>query len=574
MAYASLPILSIPATTISPREPPRSPGLAAALGPCGLLVIEVYPGISQERLVESLIAPLEASLVLDSETLFIPAEEMEARLAETLSDDRIFGRRSLARYEDFLAPGALAEARRRLDGATGIRVIHGPGASLVGTGDVLVQADVSRWELQLRYREPSLQNWRAAGYETDVARKIKRCYFFEWLVADRRKRAIAAQLDFVLDMNDELEPRLIEAEALRRAYRHLVTRPFRLMPFFDPGVWGGSWMQRTFDVHPEARNLAWSFDGVPEENSLLLGFGGRVIQLPAQNLVCAEPVALLGERVYGRFGPEFPIRFDYLDTMGGQNLSLQVHPTTEYIQHVFGMPYTQDESYYVVAAEPDGVVYLGLREGADIAQMREDLERAQEGGAPFDAERYVNRIPAAAHDHFLIPGGTIHCSGANTVILEISATPNRFTFKLWDWERVDFDGLPRPINLEHGFANLKPERDLAYAQRELINRIEPLAEGEGWRAERTGLHALEFIETVRHRFTRPVEQVCDDSVHMLTLVEGSQALISSPDDAFEPWVVHFGETFIVPAAVGRYRLSPVPGAEDDETLVTIRASVR
>lgn len=84
-------------------------------------------------------------------------------------------------------------------------------------------------------------------------------------------------------------------------------------------------------------------------------------------------------------------------------------------------------------------VYLGLKDGVDQKQMIEDLRRANKGEIEFDAEKYINKFPAKKHDHFLIPAGTCHCSGSEAMVLEISATPYIFTFKLWDWGRVGLD---------------------------------------------------------------------------------------------------------------------------------------
>ncbi|MFT3787015.1 MAG: class I mannose-6-phosphate isomerase [Tepidisphaeraceae bacterium] len=254
------------------------------------------------------------------------------------------------------------------------------------------------------------------------------------------------------------------------------------MPFFDPGVWGGQWMKEVCDLPRDAVNYAWCFDCVPEENSLLLGFGGERIELPAINLVHQHPRELLGDAVFGRFGAEFPIRFDFLDTMAGGNLSLQVHPLTEYIQKHFGMHYTQDESYYLIDATDDACVYLGFKPDVKSDEFASALRSAQaDAQAPLDAERFVNRIPAKKHDHCLIPAGTIHCSGRNSMVLEISATPYIFTFKLWDWGRLDLDGKPRPINIEHGLRNLQYDRDTCWTHQNLVNRIQPIANGEGWR---------------------------------------------------------------------------------------------
>jgi len=116
-----------------------------------------------------------------------------------------------------------------------------------------------------------------------------------------------------------------------------------------------------------------------------------------------------------RFGAEFPIRFDFLDTVDGGTLSLQVHPLRAYIAEHFGMAYTQDESYYLLDAMPDAVVYLGLKEGVDSSQMASDLASAQAGGAPFPVEAYVNARPVKKHDHVSIPAGTIYCSGPSAM---------------------------------------------------------------------------------------------------------------------------------------------------------------
>jgi len=449
----------------------------------------------------------------------------------------------------------------------------GCAARLIHLGDVLVYADLARWEAQLRFRRNQTGNLGAENLTQAASLKYKRAFFVDWRVADRWKRPLIARWDFVLDTNIPAEPKLAEGAAVRRGLHHAVTRPFRVVPFFDPAPWGGQWLKQQIALDPTTKNYGWGFDCVPEENSLLLGFGGLQFELPSIDLVFDQPRALLGERVHARFGDEFPIRFDFLDTMGGGNLSFQVHPLTEYIQQHFGMHYTQDESYYLLEAGPGAMVTLGLRDGVDRQAMARDLAAAQAGGPEFPAARYANQFPARKHDHFLIPAGTVHCSGAESVVLEISATPYIFTFKLWDWGRLGLDGKPRPIHLAHGLANVDWSRTTEWTRRNLVNRFEPLAQGDGWREERTGLHEREFIETRRHWFTGTVPHTTDGGVNVLNLVEGEEALVESPGGTFAPFLVRYAETFIVPAAVGCYTIRPHGPAAGREC-ATMKAFVR
>lgn len=185
----------------------------------------------------------------------------------------------------------------------------------------------------------------------------------------------------------------------------------------------------------------------------------------------------------------------------------------------------------------------------------------------------MNKLPAKKHDHFLIPAGTIHCSGKNSMVLEISATPYIFTHKLWDWGRLDLNGKPRPISIHHGKHNLQYDRDTNYVTSHLVNQFAPTAHGDGWREERTGLHKAEFIETRRHWFTSTVSHDTQEGVNVLNLVEGDEITVESPSGAFAPFVVHYAETFIVPAAVGAYTIRP-SGPSVGKECATMKAFVR
>ena len=159
------------------------------------------------------------------------------------------------------------------------------------------------------------------------------------------------------------------------------------------------------------------------------------------------------------------------------------------------------------------------------------------------------------------------------MVLEISATPYIFTFKLWDWGRVGLDGYPRPIHLQHGIRNIEWDRTTQWTETNLVNQFAPVASGEGWREERTGLHELEFIETRRHWFKGTVPHNTRGTVHVLNLVEGKEAVVESPSGAFQPFTVHYAETFIVPAAVGPYTIRSTQSHPQRE-YGTIQARVR
>lgn len=523
--------------------------------------IDLYPGTYEEDFMAAFAKT--GRKIIDTRTLMRPEEEIRQLTERFMTDDVLFGYMSNIRLEEYF-PNTKPEIKEP-------SIVIGTAAAWLAPNAPVCYADMARWEIQQRFRRHEVKALGIDNHQDSPSVQYKRGYFNDWNIIDHYKDNLmqSSRIQFWIDSNQRTQPKMITDAQMRQGLQRTAHSPFRVVPFFDPAPWGGQWMKEVCDLPREEQNYGWCFDCVPEENSLYLEADGTLFELPSQDVVLSHTRELLGQQVWHRFGKSFPIRFDFLDTMQGGNLSLQVHPTNEFAQREFGLPYTQDESYYLLDAAPDAVVYLGLKEGIDKVQMIEDLRAAQRGDIIFDAEKYVNKLPAKKHDHYLIPAGTIHCSGHNSMVLEISSTPSIFTFKLWDWARLGLDGKPRPINVERGKHVIQWERTTPFVKTEIANHFEVLHEEEGIKEERTGLHPNEFIETRRHTFSRPVEHNTNGGVNVLNLVDGTAAIIESPEGKFKPFEVHYAETFIIPACIGRYTITPLQGE-----CMTLKASIR
>ena len=539
-----------------------------------IISIDTYQGVDDIEVTSALQQYLPAHNLYKTTSVFKEEKDIEEMVFPFVTDDRIFGSMSNLEMTEFMDKTRVKELQDEIRQDTGaLKIIYGHGAALVIEADILLYVDMARWEIQQRMRNNEIGNLGVGNHTLDVAQRYKQSFFVDWRVFDRHKMSIFETVDFFIDANKKNDPKMISQDILNDSLSKITRQPFRVVPFFDPGPWGGQWMKEVMDLDRSEINFAWSFDCVPEENSLLLSIGDHTFETPAINLVLREAPQLLGNYVYEKFGAEFPIRFDFLDTMDGGNLSLQVHPSNEYIKEKFGMSYTQDESYYMMEAKENAVVYLGMVDDIQPEKMIDELKQAQEKGTYFDADKYVGKYKVKKHDHILIPNGTVHCSGEDSVVLEISATPYIFTFKLWDWGRLGLDNLPRPINIEHGEKVIDWSRRTEFTKKELINKIEVVGHGKGWTEEKTGLFPTVFIETRRHWFTDVVPHDTRGGVNVLNLVEGREAIVESPTGNFEPFIVHYAETFIIPASVGLYTIRPF-GESQGQKCATVKAFVK
>ncbi len=517
------------------------------------VVLDGYGGVFWENFRSRLEDVFKARGVrtawVNVEAALRPSAEIESLLEPFLGgEDPIFGRRFTGSLEDFFDATKLEGLRP--DSQAQLNLIYGCGASLAGWNGLLVYLDLPKNEIQFRARAGKVTNL-GSRLLTDAKTIYKRLYFVDWIVLNRHKAELLERIDVILDHQRPTEPTFMRGDDFRATLEVMTHNFFRARPWFEPGPWGGQWIKKHLPELPQdAPNYAWSFELITPENGLMLQSDSLLLEVSFDFVMYHDHRAVLGHAAE-RFGFEFPIRFDWLDTIDGGNLSLQVHPSPVYASTHFGESFTQDETYYILECENDAEVYLGFQEDIAPLEFRSALEHSHEHAAPLEVKEFVQRHPAKKHDLFLIPHGTIHCSGAGSLVLEISATPYIFTFKMYDWLRLDLDGKPRPLNIARAFENLDFSRRGTKVQ-ELVSKPVLLESGNGWQVFKLPTHPDHFYDIERLEFQNYFDARTENNGHVLCLVEGISIMLETAHGLSQPF--NYGETFVIPAAAGSYRL--------------------
>lgn len=475
-----------------------------------------------------------------------PEKEINSMLEGYLGgDDPLFGFNFTGGLNDFFDKDSL---QRILSNKNTVSIIYGTGAALANWEGPIIYIDQPKSEIQFRSRAAAISNIGASEAE-DVQKMYKRFYFVDWPVCNKHKKQLLSKITAVADGQRHETITWMTGNDFRNGLEKMARSPFRVRPWFEPGVWGGQWMKEKINgLNSGAENYAWSFEIIAPENGVIFECDGVMLETGFEFLLFHNHKAVLGQHAE-EYGYYFPLRFDYLDTMDGENLSLQCHPTLEYIQQNFGEIITQDETYYIMDAEPDAKVYLGFQENINPDQFQTEFKNCEKSSKKADVEKYVQTFQSKKHNLFLIPAGTIHCSGKNNLVLEISNTPYIFTFKIYDWQRLDLDGKPRTLNVRRALENLNFERKGKLIEKNYISKPEILNEGVGWKVVNLPTHKKHLYSIHRLDFEKSIRIHTENKFHVLNLVEGESVHIISKNQKIK---LHYAETIIIPAATGEY----------------------
>ncbi len=522
--------------------------VAKAMAKNKLVTIDGFGGVLwdafREQLNDALLAIGVKALWYDVSACLKEEADIDAMIVSNLNgDDPVFGKRFDGELADFFDAEKLSLMKPGAD--TEMCIAYGTGAALCKWEGLLVYLDTPKNEIQYRMRAKSICNL-GTNVVFENTQMYKRFYFVDWPVLNKHKAQLLSAIDIVIDEQRVDEIAWLDGNDFRNALDAMLQQPFRARPWFEAGVWGGQWMKKYLKgLNKEELNYAWSFELITPENGIAFESDNHLLEVSFDFLLYRDNEKLLGKAAK-RFGTDFPIRFDFLDTFDGGNLSIQCHPRTKYIQEQFGENFTQDETYYILDCEPDAEVYLGFQDNIEPQVFRDALMHSQQTGEKMDAKKYVQSFPAHKHNLFLIPNGTIHASGKNNLVLEISSTPYIFTFKMYDWQRLDLTGKPRPINIEHAFNNLYFDRKGKWVEENLVSKPVLLEEKDNFKRYQLPTHPEHFYAVERYSFSNEISIHPQGRCLVCMLVEGTAIEVAVNGNA---QLFNFAETFVIPAGV-------------------------
>jgi hypothetical protein len=348
-----------------------------------------------------------------------------------------------------------------------------------------------------------------------------------------------------------------------------VSYPFKQVPIFSPGPWGGYRFKDLWDV-PGLENNAWNEIISPELSVLADLGGGIILNLPLTNLM-RHSHALLGDHLATTYPDLFPLNcwleeayFPTPTPPERSSMPIHNHPSSDYVARHFKEPLGRYETYYIAEAYEGANTWLGYTEDADL----EEWERlCRDSGNLTEIPNWQDFIKgwdSAVGDLFLIPAGTTHASGGNQLILEMDTCPSvsstEYSFFLYDFARNSWDdqakqmtGDPVKMHLDHGFSNDKWVRE-SWVKDHLLAKPKVIKWTRDYTLERFSSDPTMPTEIERLQFTEHAEHDTEGRfAHIVTLTAGHEVEIRSTTDPTRQNTIKRLQAAIVPASFGNYQ---------------------
>ena len=213
--------------------------------------------------------------------------------------------------------------------------------------------------------------------------------------------------------------------------------PLQFAPILKNYIWGGTRLKTVLNKNTKTSKCAesWELSGVSENISVVKqGF------LKGNNLMELIEIYmgdLVGDKIYERFGIEFPLLIKFIDAK--DDLSIQVHPDDRLAAERHGA-YGKTEMWYIMEAGKDSNLIVGFNQKMDKEKYLQALNDKK-------IKEIMNYEKVSAGDVFFMPAGRVHAIGKDILLAEIQQTSD-ITYRIYDWDRVDATGKSREMHTE------------------------------------------------------------------------------------------------------------------------------
>ncbi len=312
--------------------------------------------------------------------------------------------------------------------------------------------------------------------------------------------------------------------------------PLKFKPVFLERIWGGNLFKTVF--HKDTGGIttcgeSWELSAVEGNVSVVAnGFlqGNDLLELG--EIYMGE---LLGEKVYDKYGIEFPLLIKFIDA--ADDLSIQVHPDDGLARARHGA-YGKTEMWYVLQAEPDARLMSGFNQPVDKEKYLDYLGKGK-------LTDLLNTTAVQPGDAFFIPAGRVHAIGRGILLAEIQQTSD-VTYRIYDYDRLDKKGKKRKLHTELALDAIHFEVVRDSRSPYTIERNRP-----------SEIVSCPYFTTRILDFDLPVmrESSLIDSF-VIYICVGGKAAIRWEGGAE---TISAGETVLIPAALDEFSLIPVAG---------------
>lgn len=314
--------------------------------------------------------------------------------------------------------------------------------------------------------------------------------------------------------------------------------PLKFKPLIKQTIWGGEKLAYKSEDPAVKTSIgeSWEISGVQDNVSVVAE--GPLAENSLEELIEVYMGELVGDRIYEKFGVEFPLLIKYIDAC--DDLSIQVHPddaTAKERHNAYG----KTEMWYVVGAEPGARLLMGFNKNSGKPEY---LQKLHDHTLPD----ILNTEPVKKGDCFFIPAGTVHAIGKGCFIAEIQQTSD-ITYRIYDYDRRDKNGNLRELHTELATDVIdfrkREEHAIHYHRHE--NHTEELVD-------------CPYFTAAYLKFGREIEKdyIRLDSFVIYMCLEGEFSVVYDVDKSIR---VEKGETVLIPACFKEIFLIPARESE-------------